>query len=122
MVEAMYEQSPEFFQKFLKNFNLFILSNEPDISQVPLNTNFAFATHSTQNESCTQLLDNDHPHIHVLIELTKECVDVVNQLTSTTFVVPVNYNNSINTSTDIGGAPLRRRLPHVFFALQTRSI
>ena len=34
----------------------------------------------------------------------------------------VNYNNSINNSTDIGSAPLRRRLPQVCFASQTRSI
>ena len=140
-----------FSKKFRKNFKFFILNNEPDISQFPLYTNFAFATHSTQKESCTQLLDNDHLHIHVFIELTKDCVDVVNKLTSTTFIVPcllssfkhlilgcskiqlsgplveklkisVNNNNSINTSTDIGGAPLRRRMPHVCFALQTRSI
>ena len=36
--------------------------------------------------------------------------------------IVVNYNNSIYTSTDIGGAPLRRRLPQVCFASQTRSI
>ena len=130
MVEAMYEQSPEFFKKFRKNFKFFILNNEPDASQLPLNTNFAFATHSIQNESCAQLLDNDHPHIHVLIEVTKDCVDVVKKMTSTTFVVPcllssfkhlilgcsklhlsgplmeklkiaVNYNNSINNSTEL---------------------
>ena len=151
MVDAMYEQSPEFFKKFRKNFKIFILNNEPDASQLPLNTNFAFAAHSIQNESCAQLLDNDHPHIHVLIEVTKDCVDVVNKMTSTTFVVPcllssfkhlilgcskihlsgplikklkiaVNYNNSINNSTDIGSAPIRRRLPQVCFASQARSI
>ena len=88
MVEAMYEQSPEFLKKCQKNFKFFILNNEPDASQLPLNTNFAFATHSIQNESCAQLLDNDHPHIHVLIEVTKDCVDVVKKMTSTTFVVP----------------------------------
>ena len=128
-----------------------ILNNEPDASQLPLNTNFAFATQPIQNESCAQLLDNDHPHIHVLIEVTKDCVDVVKKMTSTTFFVPcllssfkhlilgcsklhlsvplmeklkiaVNYNNSINNSTDIGGASLRRRLPQVCFASQTRSI
>ena len=133
------------------NFKFFILNNEPDASQLPLNTNFAFATHSIQNESFAQLLDNDHPHIHVLIEVTKDCVDVVKKMTSTNFVVPcllssfkhlilgcsklhlsgplmeklkiaVNYNNSINNSTDIGGASLRRRLPQVCFASQTWSI
>ena len=36
--------------------------------------------------------------------------------------IAVNYNNSINNSTDIGGASLRRRLPQICFASQTRSI
>ena len=37
--------------------------------------------------------------------------------------IAVNYNNSsINNSTDIGGASLRRRLPQVCFASQTQSI
>ena len=34
----------------------------------------------------------------------------------------VYYNNSIINSTDIGGAPQRRRLPQVCFALQTRTV
>ena len=36
--------------------------------------------------------------------------------------ITVNYINSINNSTDIGSAPLRRRLPQVCFDSQTRSI
>ena len=147
----MYEQSPEFLKKFRKNFKFFILNTEPDTSQLPLNTNFAFATHSINKEYCAQLLDDATPRILVLIEVTKDCVNVVNKMTSTKFVVPcllssfkhlklgcskfhlsgplmeklkiaVNYNNSINNSTDIGGASLRRRLPQVCFASQTRSI
>ena len=95
-------------------------SIQPDALQLPLNTNFAFATRSIHNESCAQWLVNYHLHIHVLIEVTKECVDVVNKMNSTTVVVPcrlssfkhliaVNYNSSFNNTTDIGGAPLRRR-------------
>ena len=87
MVEAMYEQSPEFLEKFRKNFKFFILNNEADASQLPLNTNFAFATHSIVNKYCAQLLENAPPHIHVLIEVTKDCVDVVNKMTSNNFVV-----------------------------------
>ena len=141
----MYEQSPEVFKKFRKNFKFFIVNTEPDTSQIPLKTNFAFATHSIHNEYCAQLLDDAPPHIHFLIEKIKDCVDVVNKMTSTSFVVPcllssfkhlilgfskfhlsgplmeklkiaVNYNNSFNNSTDIGGASLRRRLPQVCFA------
>ena len=88
MVEAMYEQSSEFLKKFQKNFKFFILNNEPDATKFPLNTNFAFATHSIHNEYWAALLDNAPPHIHVLIEVTKSCVDIVNEMTSTTFVVP----------------------------------
>ena len=36
--------------------------------------------------------------------------------------IAVNYNNSINNSTDIGGVSLRRRLPQVCFSSQIRSI
>ena len=36
--------------------------------------------------------------------------------------IAVSYSNSINNSTDIGGASLRKRLPQVCFASQTRSI
>ena len=36
--------------------------------------------------------------------------------------IAVKYNNFINNSTDIGSAPLRRRLPQVWFASQNRSI
>ena len=82
MVEAIYEQSPEIFLK------IFILNTEPDTSQLQLNTNFAFATHSIHNEYCAQLLDDAPPHIHVLIEVTEDCVNVVNKMTSTSFVVP----------------------------------
>ena len=138
-------------RKSRKNFKLIILNTEPDTSQLPLNTNFAFATHSNHNKYCAQLLDDAPTHIHVLIEVTKDCVNVVNKMTSTSFVVPcllsffkhlvlgcskfrlsgplieklktaVNYNNCINNSTDIAGASLRRRLPQVCFASQTRSI
>ena len=35
--------------------------------------------------------------------------------------IAVNYKASIKNSTDIGGASLRRRLPHVCSASQTRS-
>ena len=36
--------------------------------------------------------------------------------------IAINYNNSINNSTDIGGVSLRKRLPQVCFASKTRSI
>ena len=77
-----------FLKKVRKNFKFFILNTEPDTSQLPLNTNFAFATHSIHNEYCAQLFVDAPPHIHALIEVTKDCVNVVNKMTSTSFVVP----------------------------------
>ena len=85
MVETMYEQSPAL--KKLKEFQMFY-SEQWTIWKLPLSTNFAFATQISQNESCAQLFDNDRPHIHSLIEVTKDFVNVVNKMTSTTFVVP----------------------------------
>ena len=85
MVEAMYEQSPKFFRK---NFKLFFLKNEPDVSELPSNTNFAFAVHSNQNEFCSQNPANGQPHYHVLIEVTEECTKAVNKMTLKSFIEP----------------------------------
>ena len=44
MVKARYEQSPEYFQHFLKIFKLFFfLNNEPNVSEFSSNLNFAIA-------------------------------------------------------------------------------
>ena len=149
MVEAMYEQSPEYFKQFRKNFKFFFLNNEPDVSDLPSNTNFAFAVHSNQNEFCSQSPANGQPHYHVLIEVTKECTEAVNKMTLKSFIVPcllssfkylimrcskyhlsgplmekmklaVNYNSTNNL--DTAGVSLRKRLPQICFASQTRSI
>ena len=149
MVEAMYEQSPEYFKQFQKKFKFFFLNNEPDVSDLPSNTNFAFAVHSNQNEFCSQSPANGQPHYHVLIEVTKECTKAVNKMTLKSFIVPcllssfkclimrcskhhlsgplmekmkmaVNYNSTNNL--DTAGVSLRKRLPQICFASQTRSI
>ena len=73
---------------FGKTLNFFLLNNEPDVSDLPSNTNFAFAVHSNQNEFCSQSLANGHPHYHVLIEVTKECTEAVNKMTLKSFIVP----------------------------------
>ena len=65
---------------FGKTLNFF-LNNEPDVSDLPSNTNFAFAVHSNQNEVCSQSTANGQPHYHVLIEVTKECTEAVNKMT-----------------------------------------
>ena len=121
-------------KKIANNLKLFVLNTKSDASQLPLNTT-------------PSLLANDHPHIHFFIEVTNDCVNIVNKRTSTTFVVTcllsslkhlrlscsqfqlsgllmeklkiaVNYTNSIRISTDIGVALLRRRLPQACFASQ----
>ena len=57
---------------------IFFLSNEPDVSDFPSNTNFAFAVHSNQNYFCYQSLTNGQPHCHVPIEVTEKCIEAVN--------------------------------------------
>ena len=88
MVEAMYEQSPEYFKQILKNLNFFFLNNEPDVSDLPSNTKFAFAVHSNQKDFCSQSPANGQPHYHVLIEVTKECIEAVKKMTLNSFIVP----------------------------------
>ena len=145
MVEAMYEQSPEFLKKCRKNFKFFILNTDSDTSQLPLNHKFCICNPFNSQRVLHPVARHAPPHIHVLIEVTKDCVNVVSKMTSTSFVVPcllssfkhlilgcskfhlsgplmeklkiaVNFNNSINNSTDIGGPSLRRSLPQVCFA------
>ena len=149
MIEAMCEQSPEYFKQFRKNFIFFFLNNEPKVFDLPSNTNFAFAVHSNQNEFCSQSPANGQPHYHVLIKVTKECTGAVNKMTLKSFIVPcllssfkclimgcskyhlsvplmekmevaVNYNSTSNL--DAPGASLRKRLPQICFASQTQSI
>ena len=148
MVEAMYEQSPDYFKQFRKNYKFFILNHEPIFSGFASNTNFAVSSHTNKLDFCNQSIDNEK-HYHVLVEFTKESTDFLNKMTSKAFVVPcllstfkylilgcsnyelsgtlmeklkiaVNYN-SIN-NLDVSGLPVRRRLPQVCFGSQTKSV
>ena len=124
----------------------FFLNNEPDVSDLPSNTNFAFAVHSNQDEFCSQSPVNGQPHYHVLNGVTKECTEAINKMTLKSFIVPcllssfkclilgcsnyylsgplmenmkvaVNYNSTNNL--DTAGVSLRKRLPQICFASQT---
>ena len=147
MVQAIYEQSPDYFKQFRKNYKFFILNNEPNFSGFASNANFAVSSHSNKLDFCNHSIDNEKQYL--LVESTKESTGLLNKMTSKAFVVPcllstfkylilgcsnyklsgplmeklkiaVNYN-SIN-SLDISGVPVRRRLPQVCFGSQTKSV
>ena len=148
MVEAMYEQSPEYFKRFRKNYKVFILNHEPNFSGFASNANLAVSSHSIQLDFCNHSIDNEK-HYHVLVEFTKKSTDLHNKMTSKAFVVPCllytfkylilcfsNYEmsdplmekvkiavsyNSINIL-DLSGVPVRRRLPQVCLGSQTKSV
>ena len=80
MVEAMYEETTDSFELFRKNFEFCNLNTEPNISGLPANLDVSLSIHSTFNNYCSQSIENGH-HNHVLIEVTKECVDMVNKMT-----------------------------------------
>ena len=48
MVEAMYEQSPNYFKQFRKNYKFFILNHEPNFSGFASKANFAVSSHSNK--------------------------------------------------------------------------
>ena len=84
MVEAMYKETTDSFEQFRKNFELFNLITEPITSALPSNLDVSLSIHSTFNNYCSQSIENGH-HYHVLIEVTKECVDTVNKMTPKTW-------------------------------------
>ena len=148
MVEKMYEQSPDYFNLFRKNYKIFVLNHEPHFSGFASNANFAVSSHSKKFDFCNLSIDNEKLY-HVLFEFTKESTDLINQIASKAFVIPCllstikflilgssNYQlsgplmeklkitvnfNSINNINGCG-VPVRRRLPQVCFGAQTKSV
>ena len=143
MVEAMYEQFPDYFKQFRKSYKLFILNHEPNFSGFASKANFAVSSHSNKLDFCNHSIDNEK-HYHVLVEFTKESNDLLNKMTSKAFVVPCllstfkylilgcsNYELSdplmeklkiaVNYNLDVSGVPVCRRLPQVCFGSQTKS-
>ena len=86
MVEAMYEQSPEYFKQFRKNYKFFNLNYEPNFSGFASKANFAVSSHSNKLDFCNHSIDNKK-HYQVLVEFTKESTDLLNKMTSKAFVV-----------------------------------
>ena len=65
MVEAMYEQTPEFFMKFRKNFRYHICLEEPRVGKDFENDIcYAFGLHSEESEYC----NIEQKHYHLLLE------------------------------------------------------
>ena len=80
---SMYKETTDSFEQFRKNFEFFNLNTEPNISALPANLDVSLSIYSTFNNYCSQSIENGH-HYHVLIEVTKECVDTVNKMTPKT--------------------------------------
>ena len=87
MVEAMYEQSPEFFRKLQKTFRFFI-SDVPPNEFLKSGTPMAFSLHhcNTAHSFCN--LETKTPHYHVLADL--EC-EVLKELPVKCYMVPCLY-------------------------------
>ena len=148
MIEALYEQSPDYFKQFCKTYTFFILNHGPNFSGFASNANFAVSSHSNKLDFCNQSIDNIK-HYHVLVEFTKEYTDLLYKMTSKAFVAPcllftfnylvfgcsnyqlsgplmekleiaVNYN-SIN-NIDVSSVPVCRRLLHFCFGSQTKPV
>ena len=79
MVEAMYEQSPEYFKPFRENFFKKFLNNEPDVSHLPSNTKFA--VHSNHNDFCSLLSCQCAATIPRSYQNYKKCIETVNKIT-----------------------------------------
>ena len=148
MVEAMYEQSQNYFKQFRKNYKFFFLNHEPNFSGFASKANFVVSSHLNKLDFCNHSIDNEK-HSHVLVELTKESTDLLNKMSSKAFVVPCllstieylflgcsnyqlsgplmeklkiagNYNSIGNLK--VSGVPVRKRLPQVCFGSQTKSV
>ena len=66
MVEATYENSPEYFKKFQKRFKYTICENEPKLENSAVE-NYAYGYHSSSAsvDSCT----SGSNHYHVIYEI-----------------------------------------------------
>ena len=85
MVEARYEQSPDYFKQFRKNFKFFIKSYEPDFSSFSNNLNYTSASQTSKNDHRLQSIDNGH--FHVLVEVSKDIAETINMMSPKTFLV-----------------------------------
>lgn len=138
MVEAMYEQTPDFFRSFQKNFRYFICEFKPNLSSTKLE-HFAIAKHEP-NRYCPL---SDNPHYHVLADLESSSSDIAKSLGVKPYVVPCLLTtfrllifpsndivlfgsvmeklqaaatyNSVH-ELDLGNVSLRKRLPHICFS------
>ena len=84
MVEAMHEQSPEFFKKFQKRYRFF-MSDEHPSAILNNNTECVFSHHAASHKFCN--ISNKN-HYHVLAEMDSE---TIKKVPSKCYVVPCLY-------------------------------
>ena len=83
MVEAMVEQTPEFYSKFRKQFRYEISFTKPSLDATST-LNFAFGKHTEDQNTFCQISEH---HYHVLIE-----VDVGKKPSKTEKLIPCLYS------------------------------
>ena len=88
MVETMSEQSPKFSKRFSQKLQFVCTGQKTQFSELPPKTNSAFVVHAIPYNFSSQSLDNGPPNFNVLIEVTKDCKEAVNKMTSKSFLVP----------------------------------
>ena len=69
MVEAMYENSPEYFQKLQKRFKYTICENEPKVENSAVE-NYAYGYHSSL--ASVEICTSGSNHRHVMYEIGKQ--------------------------------------------------
>ena len=76
--------SPEYFKQ---NFKFFLWNNEPDVSEIPPYTNFAFAVQSIHYLFWSQSLVIRQQHFIVLMEVSKNGLEAVRRMIIRYFIV-----------------------------------
>ena len=92
MVEAMYEQSPEFFKEFQMYFKFCISNTLPEFFFSPTNkeVSYAYAKHSRDGSSTSinEFSVDSQFHYHILIEIEKLSAKDQKPLTPKLFNAP----------------------------------
>ena len=72
MVEAMFEQTPEFFRQFQKKFHYFISRSEPITDTKEINNSFVHSLHEN-NSFCR--IKNQHYHVIAALDQVTEAFE-----------------------------------------------
>lgn len=85
MVEAMYENSPDFFKQFQKNFRFYVSDTRPTLREHNF-VNFCFGVHN-----CDKFCPVSTHHYHVLVDVENN-VELFKKLGIKLYVVPCLFS------------------------------